>query len=274
MSYLLFSKLFCNSAWAPSSSHHSQMIQEGAQNQPLRKKAFNLISLNPISPSPREHPSCLSRERGRVNCPQQSLSDRAPPVPGHQDCLCCYCSLWAQGTAFSGGSSATAWHCTLPTKQFLGCEQLKLTFSCFCCFVSFSFSFFCFFFAVTFPPTSSPFLFLIEKNKRKPQIHERKLLKWLSSSYQSSDYWLPVSAEAWISSILAGKSIFQILQCCFIDLNLALQCELPQSGQVYLRGFPRGNHVVWENSMWKTAAFSGIFIHIHLIYSSVHQRHT
>lgn len=164
MSYLLFSKLFCNSAQAPSFSHHCQMIQEGAQNQPLRKKAFNLVSLNPISLSPREHPSCLSRERGRVNCPQQSLIDRAPPVPG-QSVLPLLCLV--QGTPFSRGysSSVRAWRCTLPTKQFLGCEQLKLTFSCFCCFDSFSFSFFCFFFAVTFPSTSSPFLFLIEKNK-------------------------------------------------------------------------------------------------------------
>lgn len=215
MSYLLFSKLFCNSARAPSSSHHSQTTQEGAQNQPLRKKAFNLIYQNPISTSPREHPSCLSRERGWVNCLQQSLSDRAPPVPGHKDRLCCNCSLWVQGTAFSRGysSSVSAWHCTPPTKQFLGCEQLKLTFSCFSCFDSFSFSFFCFFFAVTFPSTSSPFLFLIEKNKTKPHTHERKLLKWLSSSYQRSDYWVPISAEAWISSVLAGKPIFQIPQC-------------------------------------------------------------
>lgn len=217
MSYLLVSKLFCTSVWThefklqPPPPADTGRTTETAQT---REEAFNLIYLNPIRTSPRELPSCLSGESGRVNCRQPSFSDRASPVPGHEGQLCCNSALSkekVQPLARCHSSSVTARHRTLRNNQVLGGDPLKLTFSCFSCFDSFSFSFFGFFFAVTFPSTSSPFLFLIEKNKS--HTHERKLFKCPCSSYHSSVYWLLISAEAWIFSVWAGKAIFQIPQC-------------------------------------------------------------
>lgn len=148
-----------------------------------REKEFNLIYLNPISLSPREVPSCISGDNSRENRLQQWLCIRPPPVPRHEDQLYCNSALSRQQVQFLSryhSSSVSVWHCILLARQFFGSNQLKLTFSCFSCFDSFSFSFLDFFFATTFPSTSSHFLFLREKKIKS--IHtENKLFKCLSS---------------------------------------------------------------------------------------------
>lgn len=163
--------------WLPNSSETVLVIRASATtvrwnrkvhetNFSERKKAFSLIYLNLIILSPREVPSTISGDNSRENRLQQWLCNRPPPVPRHKDQLYCNSASSRQQVQFLSryhSSSISIWYCILLAKQLLGSNQLRLTFSCFSCFDSFSFSFFDFFFAITFPSTSSPFLFLREK---------------------------------------------------------------------------------------------------------------